>query len=353
MHTWPVYYYKKAKYFFAVFIPFIILVFTPSILVNINKELFQQYEWLAEKAIIWAIVIFFVGFIAIIIIKSIKHKTVLTYKGNELQFLSKTINLANSIISFGKYGIPAGGSYGSVLFIQEGEKIFKIGILKYTVSDANLYTKDWTMNVDCFIDKKNIETLLPIVEKNHTIEAIQTNTFNKNEAVFELRRSMKMGKTLLLLYAFLAVPITILLAFNINNYLVILFLVLIGMSGYIYFLLRYNKKGTGYYMTIQNGMLSFLNLKSRKEIFSTPINTVKSKVYILELTSRFKIYYYLTIKLKVPSFKTLTIGQTTTWGENIWKDKNLKTNWWTFSPPNYIVDADSWNKLATIFDIHI
>lgn len=353
MQNWNVFYYKKVKYYFLVFVPCILATFAPSILININKDVFKQYEWMAEKATIWAVIIFFVGFIIIMIIKSIKHKTTLNYNGNDLKFLQKTIHLLNSNISFGRYGMPGAGSHGSVLFIQQEDQIFKIGILKYTALDSNLYTKDWTMKVDCFIDKKDIETLLSIVEKKQKIETIQSNAFNKDELVFELRRSMKIGKTILWMYAFIGIPIATLLIFNINNYFVTLLLVLAGMGGFIYFLLRYNKKGTGYYMTIQNGMLNFLDLKSRREIFSTSINTIKTKVYILELTSKLMTFYYLTIKLKIPGFKTITIGQTSEWGNNAWKDKNIKTKWFTLSTPNYIVDTDSWNRLANAFNIHI
>jgi hypothetical protein len=249
--------------------------------------------------------------------------------------------------------MPASGSLGSILYVSDGKQNLKIGIPYYTAENANYYTKDWTMSVDCFIDKNEMETLLPSIEKNRKIETIQGNIFNKNELVFELRRNMRAGKTMLLFYVFTAIPIGLLLAFNVNNYFATLTVTLAAIGGFIYYITQKGKKGTGFYMTIRNGQLNFLHIGSRKEIFSTAINNVNTDVYLIKLRGRFMSITYLTMKLKIPGFKNITIGQVSGWGKNIWKEKNLKEKWLTLSPPDYIVDAATWEKLAHAFDIYL
>ncbi|MBK7885328.1 MAG: hypothetical protein IPJ81_17245 [Chitinophagaceae bacterium] len=225
--------------------------------------------------------------------------------------------------------------------------------MNYTAENPNYYTQDWTMNVDCFIDKKGMQTFLPAIEKKQRIEVSQVNAFNTNELVFELRRNMRVGKTLLLYYAFLAVPIIILTALNINNYFITLVLTLMGIVGFIYFITKKGKKGTGFYMTIQNSMVSFLHLESRNEIFSASVNSVATNVYIGNLSGKGYNIYYLIMKLKVPGFKNITIGQTSPWGRNVWQGRNIKVKWLVFSPPDYVIDAENWEKLARVFNITI
>lgn len=355
--TWPVYYYRKVNSGLIMAINFLIIAiaalpFIPNFL--LSEQTIQENKDIVH---IYAGVVAVIGVGIMLKVFATKHKATLTYTSNSLQFQNKEINLINANIALGKYGMPTAGSYGSVLFINNGSQEFKIGILNYTVADANRYTKEWSMKADCFIDKKDIESLLTTLqEKKQNIESSPINAFNKNELVFELRGSMKWGKTILLFYAFLAIPVIIMFLFNFQNPIITTILVLIAFGAFIYFIIKQSKTGTGYYVTIQNGILSFLSLKTKKEIFTTSINAVTAKVYIIELRHQYiGRSYYLTMKLKIPNFKTLTIGQTTPgiWEENKWKDLNLKTNWWTVSPPNYIVDEDSWNRLANILGVHI
>jgi hypothetical protein len=353
MNTWPVYYYKKAKYYFLFFIPAIIAVFAPSMLINLDKELFKKYEWIFNRAPIVAMAIFMVGLIFVFIIKSIKRKSVLRIENGSLYFLNKCVNLNNANITFGKYGIPASGSLGSVLYVSEGRQELKIGIPSYTAENPNYYTKDWSMKVDCFIEKKDLETLLPAIEKKQKIETIQENTFNKNELVFELRRNMRAGKTMLLFYAFIAIPIGILLLFKITNYFASIFLIFAAIGGFIYFITQKGKKGTGFYMTIQNGQINFLHLESRKAIFSTALNSVNTDIYLIKLHGKFMNITYLTLKLRIPGFKNITIGQASDLGKNIWKDKNIKEKWFAVAPPDYVIYAENWEKLARIFSVYI
>jgi hypothetical protein len=353
MNTWPVYYYKKVKYYFLLFIPAVIAAFAPSLLINLDKELFREYEWVFEKAPIVAMAIFMIGLIIVFIAKLKKRKSTLRLENGSVCFLNKCVCLTDANITFGKHGMPAAGSHGSVLYVIENKQILKIGILGYNAPNANYYTKDWSMSVDCFVEKKDMEALLLVIEKKQKIEAIQENTFNKNELVFELRRNIRAGKTILLFYAFLAIPITILALLNIDNYFVTLFLVLTGLGSFIYFITQKGKKGTGFYMTLQNEQASFLGLKSRKEIFSTSLNNITTETYLTKLYHESGSTTYLTMKLKIPGFKNFTIGQTSGWGENIWKDKNLNTKWFAVTVPDYIVDTDTWEKLARTFGIYI
>ncbi|MBK7885329.1 MAG: hypothetical protein IPJ81_17250 [Chitinophagaceae bacterium] len=75
-NTWPVYYYKKVKYYYIAFIPAILAVFAPSVLINIDKILFKKYEWLFEKAPMVAMGIFMAGLVAMLIVNTKNEKVI-------------------------------------------------------------------------------------------------------------------------------------------------------------------------------------------------------------------------------------------------------------------------------------
>lgn len=244
-------------------------------------------------------------------------------------------------------------SQSTALHVIEGKKILKIGILEYTPENYNYYTQAWTMYVDCIIDKKDLETFLPAIEKKQKIEIIQANAFSKNELVFELQKTLNIIQMILLLLVFIFIPVSIHQLLDINNDFIQTALFLLSFATFIYFIIKKSKKPTGFYLSIQNGLISFLHLASRKEIFSTSINNVNTSIYIIRYKTQYSPpTYYLTMKLEIPGFKNITIAQASH-KINIWKNNNLKVKSVMLSVPDYIIDAENWDKLAHVFGIHV
>ncbi len=349
--TWPVSY-NRMKRFWVFLIPFLAMMVAPYFFSS-NSDFFKKYEYIFDKGLLVAVIIIIIGFI-IMIIKNLKgNPGILSLTGTTLSFRNKSINLKNADISFGKYGWTGLGPMGLVLCIRENNIFIKIGVLQYYLDDPNAYTENLAMTTDCFIDKKQFLTLLQAIETDRKVEVIRENAFSDNDFVLGVQYNINIWKYILLFWGFMSIPTIINIIFNLNNNKYItasLFFLAFGC--FIYYLIKNSNKAKGFYIVINKGIVSFLDLQSKNKIFTTSIQDIETDVYILKLGGKTSVYF-LTIRLKIPGFRKFTIGQPANLGVSKWKDTGLKVKWWTLSPPNFIVNEATWEKLAHILGVHV
>lgn len=352
--TWTGYYHTKMNGFLIIIINIFIiapLMALPGWL--LGREVQKQHS---ELVMLAAFVIAIVSVWAMLKIFYTKHKASLTYLSKVLQLRKISMALEGAKLIFGRYGTPGSGSQGSILHINNNEnQHLKIAILNYTIEDPNLYTADWTTNADFYVDEKTFKDFYSFLQ-TQKLEVVKINEFKASEIIFELRGSMSIGKFLLNFYLQVAILCGIIF---ISDFLISIFFkgishdIILGIIifssiafGFYYLIIKWNR-GRGFFMVIQHNIVHFLELKTKKEIFSIPVSNVIFNIYLARYLSKYGFLRYQELKLKVPRFKKITIGTPKT---NLELDKPLKKKVILFGTnPNYIVDYNTWQKIVDIF----
>jgi hypothetical protein len=346
MQQWEVFYYKNANFYYWLIVPFILAVFTPMFFATSDRALFEKLEPHFGKLLMAGTVIFMLGFIAVYRIKTKKHNAMLILQHGAIRFLNNEIVLADVQLIYGRYGIPASGSLGTIFYLKNADRQMRIGILEYTLKNVNKYTAPWSMKVDCFLDKRNVEPLLNAIENRvQTLQPLAAD-FRQGEAVFELRTVAGFGANLLLFYGFISIPILIMLVFSITHPMLISLMILTAIAGLIFYKLKQDAKGQGFFLVFGNGLVKLLHLHTRKEILSVPLTTLTTQVYLKKIYGRTGSYTWLTLQMNLPDFKKITIGQSGPLGSNIWEKSGLPEKALSFSGPQFKVDKPTWNKIA-------
>lgn len=351
MQKWDVYYYKKAKFYYLLILPFLVAVFAPMVFATLKQSQFKKFESWFEMALIVGMIIFMIGFFAIYRIATRKHKASLILQNGVLWFIKKEIIIAEAHLEYGRYGSPAAGSFGTTVYISNKSKKISIGVLNHTLSNINDYKHPWSMKVDCFLEKNELQSLLDSLAIKTKTSAASISNFAAHETVFELRKPMSIGATLGLYYAFIAVSITFILLFSISNPIVITLMILTAFGSFIYFKINQDSIGKGFFLVFRSGNVKILHLNTRREILSLPQSSVFYKVYLKTNYGRNGSYTWLTLQLNLTKFKKITIGQAGPLGRNIWKNSGLPEMKFTFSDPQFKVDQPTWNKIASLLGV--
>lgn len=184
---------------------------------------------------------------------------------------------------------------------------------------------------------------------------MQANILNDYELIIELKKPKPTIGKIFLVFFLSLIPIGIIVLLNVQNGPIVGLVIFLSIATNIFygFYLRYHRHYKGYYLKIQNELIFFLDIKSKKEILTTTVSNINTDVYIIEVgTSRTYNLFYLTLKLKIPNFKNITISQFSSFDTSEWEGKNLRTKRF-FYYPDYIIPEKNWIKLAHAFNINI
>lgn len=351
MRQWEVYFYKKARFYYLLILPFLVAVFAPMVFATLKYPFFKELESYFEVALVTGMIFFMLGFFAVYRFSTRKHKTLLTLHNDTLRFLKKEIIVAEAQLDYGRYGSPAAGSLGTTLHISNKSNKISIGILNHTLKNVNAYSHPWSMKVDCFLEKNDLQSLLDSLEMKTLLSAVPVAHFSASETVFELRKPMSIGASLGLYYVFIAVTISSILAFSISNPIVITFMILVALGSFIYFKIRQDATGNGFFLVFVNGDVKLLHLNNRQQILSIGRSSIITRVYLKTNYGRTGSYTWLTLQLNLSKFRKITIGQPGPSGRNIWQNSGLSEVKFTFSDPQFKVDKSTWNKIASLMGV--